>query len=140
MTSSLRSLFVMQESCLFYKTSVYLCSLTKVSPFFYHACKTERKKCMQQVQNNIYIGQEQPGVFMTDELTLASLNPAQMLVLESFASVTGEEELAALTKLLKNFYAERLEQELEKHWEDGSFGQEKLEQLKSEHLRTPYRG
>ncbi len=95
---------------------------------------------MQQVQNNIYIGQEQPGVFMTDELTLASLNPAQMLVLESFASVTGEEELAALTKLLKNFYAERLEQELEKAWEDGSFGQEKLEQLKSEHLRTPYRG
>lgn len=130
----------MQESCLFYKTSVYLCSLIKVNPFFIHACKMERKKNMQQVQNNIYISQEQTGVFMTDELTLASLNPAQMLVLESFASVTGEEELAALTKLLKNFYAERLEQELEKHWEDGSFDQKKLDQLKTEHLRTPYRG
>ncbi len=95
---------------------------------------------MQQVQNNIYISQEQTGVFMTDELTLASLNPAQMLVVESFASVTSEEELAALTKLLKNFYAERLEQELDRRWEDGSFDQKKLDQLKTEHLRTPYRG
>lgn len=107
---------------------------------FVHACKTERKITMQQMQNNIYISQEQTGVFMTDELTLASLNPAQMLVVESFASVTSEEELAALTKLLKNFYAERLEQELDKCWEDGSFGQKKLDQLKTEHLRTPYRG
>lgn len=77
---------------------------------------------------------------MTDEMTLASMTPAQMMVIESFASVTSEEELAALMKVLKKFYASRLENELTKIWDDGSFDQKKLDQLKEEHLRTPYRG
>ncbi len=77
---------------------------------------------------------------MTDEMTLASMTPAQMKVIESFASVTSEEELAALMKVLKKFYASRLENELTKMWDDGSFDQKKLDQLKEEHLRTPYRG
>ncbi len=77
---------------------------------------------------------------MTDEMTLASMTPAQMMVIESFASVTSEEELAALMKVLKKFYASRLENELTKMWDDGSFDQKKLDQLKEEHLRTPYRG
>lgn len=77
---------------------------------------------------------------MTDEMTLASMTPAQMMVIESFASVTSEEELAALMKVLKKFYASRLENELTKIWDDGSFNQKKLDQLKEEHLRTPYRG
>lgn len=58
---------------------------------------------------------------MTDEMTLASMTPAQMMVIESFASVTSEEELAALMKVLKKFYASRLENELTKIWDDGSF-------------------
>lgn len=66
-------------------------------------------------------------------------NPAQMMVLESFASVSGEDELRELMKVLKRFYAERLEKELDKLWDDGTLNQEALDELSGQHLRTPYR-
>ncbi len=63
-----------------------------------------------------------------------------MLVLKSFANVSSEEELSALMKTLKKFYAQRLEKELDRLWADGTLDQKKLDELQSEHLRTPYRG
>jgi hypothetical protein len=74
------------------------------------------------------------------EMTLTDMTPAQMLVLESFAGVTSDDELNALMRLLKKFYAQRLDNELEQLWNDGTLDQEKLDKLRSEHLRTPYRG
>ena len=74
------------------------------------------------------------------EMTLTNMTPAQMLVLESFAGVTSDDELNALMRLLKKFYAQRLDNELEQLWNDGTLDQEKLDKLRSEHLRTPYRG
>ena len=77
---------------------------------------------------------------MAMEMTLTNMTPAQMLVLESFAGVTSDDELNALMRLLKKFYAQRLDNELEQLWNDGTLDQEKLDKLRSEHLRTPYRG
>ncbi len=77
---------------------------------------------------------------MAMEMTLTDMTPAQMLVLESFAGVTSDDELNALMRLLKKFYAQRLDNELEQLWNDGTLDQEKLDKLRSEHLRTPYRG
>lgn len=71
-------------------------------------------------------------------MTIANMNAAQMMILESFASVKSQEELKALMRYLKNFYAHRLDEELEKLWEDGTLNQEKLDQLREEHFRTPY--
>ncbi len=79
-------------------------------------------------------------LYMATEMTLTEINPAQMLVLKSFASVSSEEELSALMKTLKNFYAQRLEKELDCLWADGTLDQIQLDELQSEHLRTPYRG
>ncbi|WP_173466964.1 hypothetical protein [Fibrobacter succinogenes] len=73
-------------------------------------------------------------------MTLTEINPAQMLILKSFASVSNEEELSALMKTLKKFYAQRLENELDRLWTDGSLDQKRLDELQTEHLRTPYRG
>lgn len=73
-------------------------------------------------------------------MTLTEINPAQMLILKSFASVSSEEELSALKKTLKKFYAQRLENELDRLWTDGSLDQKRLDELQTEHLRTPYRG
>ncbi|MBO4827929.1 hypothetical protein B7990_07950 [Fibrobacter sp. UWB4] len=73
-------------------------------------------------------------------MTLTEINPAQMLILKSFASVSSEEELSALMKTLKKFYAQRLENELDRLWTDGSLDQKRLDELQTEHLRTPYRG
>ena len=76
---------------------------------------------------------------MALDMTLTEINPAQMLVLKSFANVSSEEELSALMKTLKKFYAQRLEKELDRLWTDGTLDQMRLDELQSEHLRTPYR-
>ena len=77
---------------------------------------------------------------MAVNMTLTEINPAQMLILKSFASVSSEEELSALMKTLKKFYAQRLEKELDRLWTNGELDQNKLDELQTEHLRTPYRG
>lgn len=77
---------------------------------------------------------------MALDMTLTEINPAQMLVLKSFANVSSEEELSDLMKTLKKFYAQRLEKELDRLWTDGTLDQMRLDELQSEHLRTPYRG
>ena len=77
---------------------------------------------------------------MAVDMTLTEINPAQMLILKSFASVSSEEELSALMKTLKKFYAQRLEKELDRLWTNGELDQNKLDELQAEHLRTPYRG
>lgn len=77
---------------------------------------------------------------MAVDMTLTEINPAQMLILKSFASVSSEEELSALMKTLKKFYAQRLEKELDRLWTDGTLDQNRLDKLQTEHLRSPYRG
>ena len=57
-----------------------------------------------------------------------------MLVLKSFANVSSEEELSALMKTLKKFYAQRLEKELDRLWTDGTLDQMRLDELQSEHI------
>ena len=66
------------------------------------------------------------------------LNNAQMMILQSFANIRTIQEEEALMQLLRTFYAERLEQELQHLWDDGTLDDVALEQLKGEHLRTPY--
>lgn len=67
-----------------------------------------------------------------------TMNESQMMILESFAGAQDEQELNALMDMLKNFYANRLESEMQRLWDDGTLNQERLDQLRGEHLRTPY--
>ena len=62
-----------------------------------------------------------------------------MMILESFAGAQDEQELNALMDVLRNFYATRLEAEMQRLWDDGTLDQNTLNQLRQEHLRTPYR-
>lgn len=68
-----------------------------------------------------------------------TMNESQMMILESFAGAQDEQEVEALMEVLRNFYASRLEAEMQRLWDDGTLDQEKLNQLRKEHLRTPYR-
>ena len=61
-----------------------------------------------------------------------------MMILESFAGATDEQEVNDLMDVLRLFYARRLEQEMNRLWENGTLNQEALDQMKGEHLRTPY--
>lgn len=72
-------------------------------------------------------------------MTLSKMNPAQMIVLESFASVKTQEELNGLVNVLKIYYAQLLDKELEQLWDDGTLDQVALDNMRHEHFRTPYR-
>lgn len=72
-------------------------------------------------------------------MKLDSLNPAQLCLLEAFAGAESQEELNELTSLIRNYYAQKLEDELENLWEDGTLNQQKLDELRPQHLRTPYK-
>ncbi len=62
-----------------------------------------------------------------------------MMILESFAGAQDEQEVNDLMDVLRNYYAQRLEKEMQRLWDDGTLNEEKLDQLRGEHLRTPYR-
>lgn len=68
-----------------------------------------------------------------------ALNQSQMMILESFAGAQDEQEVNDLMDVLRNYYAQRLEKEMQRLWDDGTLNEEKLDQLRGEHLRTPYR-
>ena len=71
-------------------------------------------------------------------LQLNTMNEAQMMILESFAGATDEQELNDLMDVIRDFYVRRLEAEMNRLWDNGTLNQETLDQLKNEHLRTPY--
>ena len=72
-------------------------------------------------------------------MSVETMNASQMMILESFAGAQDEQELNALMDVLRNFYATRLEAEMQRLWDEGTLDQKTLDQLRQEHLRTPYR-
>ena len=68
-----------------------------------------------------------------------TMNQSQMMILESFAGAQDEQELNALMDVLRDFYAMRLEKEMNLLWDNGTLNQPVLDKLRGEHLRTPYR-
>ena len=61
------------------------------------------------------------------------MNPLQMMILESFAGAQDEQELNDLMVVIRDFYAQRLEHEMQRLWDNGILDEEKLEQLRGEH-------
>ncbi len=72
-------------------------------------------------------------------MQINTMNETQMMILESFAGAQDEQELNALMDVLRNFYASRLEAEMQRLWDNGTLDQQALDKLHGEHLRTPYR-
>ena len=72
-------------------------------------------------------------------MEIAALNTAQIMILESFASVKTQEEMDELMDMLRGYYAKKLDKELERLWDEGVLDQKKLDELSEQHLRTPYK-
>ena len=68
----------------------------------------------------------------------AGLNQAQMDFLRLLAHFTKEEEVKELNDLVCEYYARRVDEEMDKLWEEGKWSEEKIEETLKEHLRTPY--
>ena len=50
-----------------------------------------------------------------------------------------QEDLDALRLTLSLFFAERAQKAIDKMWDEGTFDQKKLDELRGQHLRTPYK-
>ena len=64
---------------------------------------------------------------------------AQLELMNAAANVTSQEDLDALRLTLSLFFAERAQKAIDKMWDEGTFDQKKLDELRGQHLRTPYK-
>ena len=69
-----------------------------------------------------------------------ALNPTQLHLLKMFSFAKTEDTLFEIKKVLSAYFAQRVEDEMDKLWDDGLWSQEKNESILKEHLRTPYAG
>ena len=64
---------------------------------------------------------------------------AQLELMNAAANVTSQDDLDALRLTLSLFFAERAQRAIDKMWDEGTFDQKKLDELRGQHLRTPYK-
>lgn len=76
-------------------------------------------------------------VMMMKEAT--TLNEAQLSILRLLGSMKTIEEVDELRQVICDYYARRVDEEMDKLWESGQWDNEKNEAILKEHLRTPYK-
>ena len=69
-----------------------------------------------------------------------TLNEAQLSILRLLGSMKTIEEVNELRQIICEYYARRVDEEMDKLWESGQWDNEKNEAILKEHLRTPYKG
>lgn len=68
-----------------------------------------------------------------------SLNQAQIEVLNALSVLKTDEEVFELKKVISEFFARRADAAFDKLWESGEWNDEKLQEMKNAHYRTPYK-
>ena len=67
-----------------------------------------------------------------------TFNPVQMHLLEMFNYCKSENAIEELKEVLAEQYAKKTQEEADRLWENGTLDENAVEELLSEHLRTPY--
>lgn len=70
---------------------------------------------------------------------ILNFNNAQRAVLNVVSCLQSEQDLEDLKRTLMKFMNERMQREMDKLWNSGSLSEEKLEAMKTEHMRTSYK-
>ena len=70
---------------------------------------------------------------------ILNFNNAQRALLNVVSCLQSEQDLEDLKRTLMKFMNERMQREMDKLWDSGSWSEEKLEAMKTEHLRTSYK-
>ena len=68
-----------------------------------------------------------------------ALNEAQMSILRLLGSMKTVEEVNELRQVICDYYARRVDDEVDKLWAEDKWNNEKNEAILKEHLRTPYK-
>jgi hypothetical protein len=66
-------------------------------------------------------------------------SPAQMHLVTLMSHIKSTAALDQLKDQLAEFYARQIDEDMEKLWESGEWSEQKLENLKNAHFRTPYK-
>lgn len=64
------------------------------------------------------------------------LNPVQQHLLKFFAFDGSEEKLLEMKAVLTKYFSQKLDKRLDELWDSRGFNQEKLDELRTIHLRT----
>ena len=67
------------------------------------------------------------------------LNAVQLHLLELFSGEMTDKELADIKAMLKNYYAQRVDEDMDKLWEQKEWSDTIIEQWGQEHMRTSYK-
>ncbi|MBR4783333.1 MAG: dephospho-CoA kinase [Bacteroidaceae bacterium] len=67
-----------------------------------------------------------------------TFTPAQVHVFNLVSHIKSSIGLEQLRKQLAAFYAKQVDDEMDKLWESGQFGEERQKELRGSHFRTPY--
>jgi hypothetical protein len=66
------------------------------------------------------------------------LNEAQLSILRLLGSMKTVEEVNELRQVICDYYARKVDEEMDRLWAEGKWDNEKNEAVLKEHLRTPY--
>ena len=67
-----------------------------------------------------------------------ALNEAQLSILRLLGSLKTVDEVNELRQVICEYYARRVDEEVDKLWDSGQWDNEKNEAVLQEHLRAPY--
>ena len=68
----------------------------------------------------------------------ATFNQSQMQLLDMMSFVKTPEALSDLNKVISDYFARKADEEMNKLWDEGFLNDEKIEQFRHLHERTPY--
>ena len=65
-----------------------------------------------------------------------AFNPVQQHLLKLFAFDGSEEKLLEVKEVLTKYFSQKMDKRLNELWDSGVLNQEKLDELRTKHLRT----
>ncbi len=68
----------------------------------------------------------------------ATLNQAQMQILDMMSFVKTPEALKDLKQVISDYFAQKADAEMNKLWDNGILTEERIESFRHLHERTPY--
>lgn len=69
---------------------------------------------------------------------LSSLSPAQVNILDIMSFIKTPKALDELNNVLADYFAKRLNEEMDTLWANGTMTDERVEEFRKLHERTPY--
>lgn len=70
--------------------------------------------------------------------TTATLNPAQLQILDMMSFIKTPQALRDLNNAISDYFVRIADEEMDKMWSDGTLDNERIESFRHLHERTPY--